>query len=106
MRVQVMRGGANGNAPAGERKRAYLQTMGCQMNVSDSEVWKNAVQLARKLLPAGLPSRAPEHRCWMWPQVVLSILRDAGYDQTSVMTDADVVLVNTCAIREGACCLS
>lgn len=35
-------------------------------------------------------------------QVVLSILRDAGYDQTDVMTDADVVLVNTCAIREGA----
>lgn len=34
-------------------------------------------------------------------QVVLSILRDAGYEQTEVMTDADVVLVNTCAIREG-----
>jgi tRNA A37 methylthiotransferase MiaB len=34
-------------------------------------------------------------------QVVLSILRDAGYDQTDAMTDADVVLVNTCAIREG-----
>ena len=39
---------------------------------------------------------------WMQPQVVLSILRDAGYDQTDAMTDADVVLVNTCAIREGA----
>ena len=38
----------------------------------------------------------------MQPQVVLSILRDAGYDQTDAMTDADVVLVNTCAIREGA----
>jgi Uncharacterized protein family UPF0004 len=38
---------------------------------------------------------------WMQLQVVLSILRDAGYDQTDAMADADVVLVNTCAIREG-----
>lgn len=34
-------------------------------------------------------------------QVVLSVLQDAGYDQTHQMTGADVVLVNTCAIREG-----
>ncbi len=27
-----------GNAPAQGRKRAFIQTMGCQMNVSDSEV--------------------------------------------------------------------
>lgn len=61
----------SGNAPAGPRKLAFIQTMGCQMNVSDSEV-------------------------------VLSILRDAGYDQTDQISGADVVLVNTCAIREGA----
>jgi hypothetical protein len=38
LRLQVTRGEAPGNAPAGPRKRAYIQTMGCQMNVSDSEV--------------------------------------------------------------------
>ena len=38
LRLQVTRGEAPGNAPAGRRKRAYIQTMGCQMNVSDSEV--------------------------------------------------------------------
>lgn len=58
------------NAQA-QRRLVYVQTMGCQMNVSDSEV-------------------------------VLSILHEAGYDQTSVLTEADVVLINTCAIREGA----
>lgn len=54
-----------------QRRAVFVQTMGCQMNVSDSEV-------------------------------VLSILHAAGYDRTPVLTEADVVLINTCAIREGA----
>lgn len=38
LRSQVTRDEGPGNAPAGPRKRAFIQTMGCQMNVSDSEV--------------------------------------------------------------------
>eukprot|EP00210_Caulerpa_lentillifera_P008466 g8076.t1 len=33
-------------------------------------------------------------------EVVLSILRSAGYHQTRVLDEADVILLNTCAIRE------
>ena len=35
-------------------------------------------------------------------EVVLSILKSSGYDSTSELSDADVILVLTCAIREGA----
>ena len=35
-------------------------------------------------------------------EVVLSILADAGYGQTSNLRSADVVFVNTCAVRENA----
>ncbi|MDE2826617.1 MAG: tRNA (N6-isopentenyl adenosine(37)-C2)-methylthiotransferase MiaB [Bacteroidota bacterium] len=49
----------------------YLETYGCQMNVSDSEI-------------------------------VASVLRDAGYGLTHDPVEADVVLLNTCAIRENA----
>lgn len=49
----------------------YLETYGCQMNVSDSEI-------------------------------VASVLRDAGYGLTHDPLQADVVLLNTCAIRENA----
>ncbi|KAK9823298.1 hypothetical protein WJX72_001730 [[Myrmecia] bisecta] len=35
-------------------------------------------------------------------EVVLSVLADHGYQQTGVLEDADVVLVNTCAIRDNA----
>lgn len=49
----------------------YLETYGCQMNVSDSEI-------------------------------VASVLRDAGYGLTHDPLGADVVLLNTCAIRENA----
>ena len=35
-------------------------------------------------------------------EVMLSVLERAGYDQTEDMHDADVILVNTCAIREKA----
>ena len=49
----------------------YLETYGCQMNVSDSEI-------------------------------VASVLRNAGYGLTHDPLQADVVLLNTCAIRENA----
>jgi tRNA-2-methylthio-N6-dimethylallyladenosine synthase len=35
-------------------------------------------------------------------EVVLGILSGAGYAQTRTMTDADVILVNTCAVRDNA----
>jgi tRNA-2-methylthio-N6-dimethylallyladenosine synthase len=52
-------------------KKAYIETYGCQMNISDSE------------LMAG-------------------ILAENGYVATDTPDDADVVLVNTCAIRDHA----
>jgi tRNA-2-methylthio-N6-dimethylallyladenosine synthase len=52
-------------------KKAYIETYGCQMNISDSE------------LMAG-------------------ILAEQGYVATSTPDDADVILVNTCAIRDHA----
>jgi len=53
------------------RKRVYVETFGCQMNVADSEV-------------------------------VGGILAGGGYTFTSDLAEADVILVNTCAIREMA----
>ncbi len=53
------------------RKTVYLETMGCQMNVLDSEL-------------------------------VLGQLHRAGYDPTRDPTDADVVLLNTCSVRDHA----
>ena len=52
-------------------RRVYIETYGCQMNVSDSE------------LMAG-------------------ILTQSGHQTVPQLDDADVVLVNTCAIRENA----
>ena len=52
-------------------RRVYIETYGCQMNVSDSE------------LMAG-------------------ILIQSGHQTVTHIDDADVVLVNTCAIRENA----
>jgi tRNA-2-methylthio-N6-dimethylallyladenosine synthase len=46
-------------------------SVGCQMNVSDSEV-------------------------------LLGVLKQAGYSQVSDASVADVVLINTCAIRDNA----
>ncbi|MCM3903418.1 MAG: tRNA (N6-isopentenyl adenosine(37)-C2)-methylthiotransferase MiaB [Pyrinomonadaceae bacterium] len=53
------------------KSRVYIETLGCQMNVADSE-------------------RAA------------TSLRQAGYDLTSSAEAADVVLVNTCSVRERA----
>ncbi len=53
------------------RKKFYIETYGCQMNVADSEVVK-------------------------------SLMTENGYDQTREMEEADLILVNTCSIRENA----
>ncbi|MDT8342152.1 MAG: tRNA (N6-isopentenyl adenosine(37)-C2)-methylthiotransferase MiaB, partial [Longimicrobiales bacterium] len=53
------------------RKRAYIETYGCQMNISDGELMEG-------------------------------ILEAAGYGIAGSPEEADVVLVNTCAIREHA----
>jgi len=58
------------NKPANDKK-VYIETYGCQMNVSDSEI-------------------------------VLSVLSDFGYNETSEVNDSDVILINTCAIRDNA----
>jgi tRNA-2-methylthio-N6-dimethylallyladenosine synthase len=52
-------------------KRAYVETYGCQMNISDGELMEG-------------------------------ILENRGYEIVRAPEDADVVLVNTCAIREHA----
>ena len=52
-------------------KKLYIESYGCQMNFSDSEI-------------------------------VASILAKNGYNTTSTLEDADLVLVNTCSIREKA----
>src|SRR5262245_44669284 len=52
-------------------KTVYLETMGCQMNVLDSEL-------------------------------VLGQLRALGYKATGDMASADVVLLNTCSVRDHA----
>ncbi len=53
------------------RKKLYIESYGCQMNFSDSEI-------------------------------VTSILKNEGFDTTSEIDKADVVLVNTCSIRDRA----
>lgn len=55
----------------GNSRKLYLESYGCQMNFSDSEI-------------------------------VASILSDAGFDTTSQLEEADLVLINTCSIREKA----
>lgn len=52
-------------------KKLYMESYGCQMNFSDSEI-------------------------------VASILKDEGYSTTKDFNEADVIFVNTCAIRENA----
>ncbi len=52
-------------------KKLFIESYGCQMNFSDSEI-------------------------------VASILTDHGYNTTTNLEDADLVLVNTCSIRDKA----
>ncbi len=56
---------------AGNGKKLYIESYGCQMNLNDSEI-------------------------------VASILSDQGYNTTHLLEEADLVLVNTCSIREKA----
>ena len=53
------------------RKKAFIETYGCQMNISDSELMQG-------------------------------ILAAQGYDAALTPEEADVILVNTCAIRDHA----
>src|SRR6187551_227520 len=55
----------------GKGRKLYIESYGCQMNFSDSEI-------------------------------VASILEKEGFDTTSDITQADVVFLNTCSIREKA----
>lgn len=55
----------------GNSRKLYIESYGCQMNFSDSEI-------------------------------VASILSEAGFNTTDILEDADLVLVNTCSIREKA----
>ena len=57
--------------PGSGTRKLYLESYGCQMNFSDSEI-------------------------------VASILSDAGFQTTRDANDADLVLLNTCAIRDNA----
>ncbi|MBU6342563.1 MAG: tRNA (N6-isopentenyl adenosine(37)-C2)-methylthiotransferase MiaB, partial [Bacteroidetes bacterium] len=52
-------------------KRFYIESYGCQMNFSDSEI-------------------------------VASILYEAGYAPTRFLEESDLILINTCSIREKA----
>ena len=52
-------------------KKLYIESYGCAMNFSDSEI-------------------------------VASVLNDQGYNTTDKLEDADLVLVNTCSIRDKA----
>ncbi len=55
----------------GAGKKLYIESYGCQMNFSDSEI-------------------------------VASILKKEGYDTTRNLEEADLILLNTCSIRDKA----
>ncbi len=57
--------------PHSKKRKLYIESYGCQMNFSDSEI-------------------------------VMSILQKAGFEHTHQSTEADVILLNTCAIRAKA----
>ena len=52
-------------------KKMFIESYGCQMNFSDSEI-------------------------------VASILGEAGYQTTNELNEADLILLNTCSIRDKA----
>jgi tRNA-2-methylthio-N6-dimethylallyladenosine synthase len=63
--------GVTRDSDTGKQRKLYIESYGCQMNFSDSEI-------------------------------VASILAKEGFDTTSDINKADVVFLNTCAIREKA----
>lgn len=54
-----------------DKKKLFIESYGCQMNFSDSEI-------------------------------VASVMRGAGFATTSSVDDADLIFLNTCAIRDNA----
>ena len=58
-------------SPGVARRRVYVETYGCQMNLADTEL-------------------------------LLGLFRQGGYDPVAEPEQADVILLNTCAIREHA----
>ena len=61
----------HGGTNSGKARKLYIESYGCQMNYSDSEI-------------------------------VASILQKEGFDTTTEISEADVVFLNTCSIREKA----
>ena len=59
------------NINSRSNKKVYIESYGCQMNFSDSEI-------------------------------VASILQDIGYATTKDIKSANLILINTCSIREKA----
>jgi tRNA-2-methylthio-N6-dimethylallyladenosine synthase len=59
------------NKKEGNSKKLFIESYGCAMNFSDSEI-------------------------------VASILNEQGYNTTQILEEADLVLVNTCSIRDKA----
>lgn len=57
--------------PNAGKKKLFIESYGCQMNFSDSEI-------------------------------VASVMRDAGFATTSDVNNADLIFLNTCAIRDNA----
>ncbi len=68
--LELPRTSVEENNITGKRK-LYIESYGCQMNFSDSEI-------------------------------VTSILQEGGYATTASFENADVILLNTCAIRDNA----
>ncbi len=52
-------------------KKVYIETYGCQMNLSDTEI-------------------------------ILSVLSEFGYNETTDVNESDVIFLNTCSVRENA----
>ncbi len=63
--------GISSEINSGKPRKLYIESYGCQMNFSDSEI-------------------------------VASILNKEGFDTTTEIKEADVILLNTCSIREKA----
>lgn len=59
------------NKNTGKKRKLYVESYGCQMNFSDSEI-------------------------------VTSIMEKEGFDTTSESEEADLILINTCSIRDRA----
>ena len=54
-----------------KKKKVYIETYGCQMNVNDTEV-------------------------------IFAILAKAGYERTTEMEEANLIMANTCSVRDNA----